>query len=265
MPETISPLSSVSDTYSHTRLLNNIEQLFAQARPRLLHLAHLNGVVSDYTEDVVQETLVEAWRHLETLREPARFHAWLDGICRNICRRQKRKDDTLSLHEQRIGSLFDPDATGEMDAWLDLSTSDPLEDLSQQDLATLLDRAMGHLPAHTRQMLEMCYLAEIPQREVAQCLELTIGALELRLHRARQQLRQILNGPLRPEAQYFGVVLDPEEAQNWQVMRPSGAGSVANKSCSLVLKYRLMVKKIYACAVQHAAVAMVRHSCIHRE
>ena len=79
--------------------------------------------MQDEVEDVVQETLVEAWRHLETLREPARFHAWLDGICRNICRRQKRKDDTLSLHEQRIGSLFDPDATGEMDAWLDLSTS----------------------------------------------------------------------------------------------------------------------------------------------
>jgi RNA polymerase sigma-70 factor (ECF subfamily) len=225
----------------------------------------LNGVVSDYTEDVVQETLVEAWRHLETLREPARFQAWLDGICRNVCRRQRRKDDTLSLHEQRFGSLFDPDATEGMDAWLDmldLSTSDPLEELSQQDLATLLYRAMGHLPAHTRQMLEMCYLAEIPQREVAQRLELTIGALELRLHRARQQLRQILNGPLRPEAQYFGVVLDPEEAQNWQVMR---------QWCWFCGKQKLLARfEIQAdaqkdlCLRCPACSSMVRHSCIHQ-
>lgn len=210
------------NTYNHARLLNDIEQLFTQARPRLLHLARLNGVIADCAEDVVQETLIEAWRHLDTLREPARFRAWLDGICRNVCRRQKRRDDMLSLHELHSGSFFASGETGEMDVslnMLDPSTPDPLEELSQQDLATLLDCAMGHLPAPTRQLLEMCYLAEIPQREAALRLELTIGALELRLHRARHQLRQILTGPLRTEAQHFGIMLDPEEAQNWQTMR----------------------------------------------
>ena len=52
---------------THTQLIANIDTLLADARPRLLRLARLNGVPPDATDDVVQETLMEAWRHLENL------------------------------------------------------------------------------------------------------------------------------------------------------------------------------------------------------
>ena len=216
-------IKDIDITASHAVLLANMEQLFAEARPRLLRLARLNGVAIDCSEDVVQETLMVAWRQLANLREPQRFNAWLDGICRNVCRRQNvTRDTTLSLHEFLSSSSLNTDPSSEMDIPVDIldpSSPDPLEELSQQDLSVLLDRAMGYLPPDTRKLMEMCYLAELPQREAAIHLGLTIGALELRLHRARRQLRHVLNGELRSEAQSFGLLLDVEDALNWQETR----------------------------------------------
>ena len=64
-------------------------------------------------------------------------------------------------------------------------------------MAVLLDHALGSLSSSARELVELCYLVELPQREVAARLDLSLSALEARLHRARQHLRQVLNGPLR--------------------------------------------------------------------
>jgi len=97
--------------------------------------------------------------------------------------------------------------------------SDPFEELSRQDLMLLLDRALGALPQTTRQVVEMCYLHELPHSEVAARLGIASGALDTRLHRARRQLRQILSGPLREEAEGFGLALDETLAEGWQETR----------------------------------------------
>ena len=54
----------------------------------------LRNVPADSVEDVVQETLLEAWTHLDRLSAPEGFHLWLDEICRNVCRRHARKHRT---------------------------------------------------------------------------------------------------------------------------------------------------------------------------
>lgn len=205
-------------TISRAALLADMEQVFTEARPRLLRLAHLNGMSPDIADDVVQETMMEAWRHAEKLRDPQRFNAWLDGICRNVCRRHK----TPHFHESLSNLASNDETKNEHDALLDIPDPfaiDPMEELSHQDVATLLDRAMEHLSPETRKLLEMCYLAEMQQREVALQLGLTIGALELRLHRARKQLRQVLNGELRVAAESVGLALDPMQAQGWRDTR----------------------------------------------
>lgn len=221
-PYNQSPVSEGNMTISHAALLADMEQVFTEARPRLLRLAHLNGMLPDMADDVVQETMMEAWRHLEKLRDPQRFHAWLDGICRNVCRRYQTPDSALRLHESLSHLGSDNETTNAIDASLALADPfaiDPAEELSRKDLATLLDRALEYLSPDTRKLLELCYLAEIPQREVALQMGLTIGALELRLHRARKQLRQVLAGELRADALSLGLALDPMQVQGWRETR----------------------------------------------
>jgi len=229
-----SPVNERNMTISHAALLADMEQVFTEARPRLLRLAHLNGMSPDMADDVVQETMMEAWRHIEKLRDPQRFHAWLDGICRNVCRRYQTPDGALHLHESLSNFARDNERKNAADASLALPDPfaiDPAEELSRQDLAILLDRAMEYLSPDARKLLEMCYLAEIPQREAALQLGLTIGALELRLHRARKQLRQVLNGELRADAESFGLALDPMQVQGWRETR---------QWCWLCGKYRMI-------------------------
>ncbi|HLX58443.1 MAG TPA: RNA polymerase sigma factor [Ktedonobacteraceae bacterium] len=207
---------------SHAALLADMEQVFTEARPRLLRLAHLNGMSPDIADDVVQETMMEAWRHVENLRDPQRFHAWLDGICRNVCRRYKTPNGALHRHFSLSNLARDNETKNAADALLALPDPfaiDPAEELSRQDLATLLDRAMEHLSPDTRKLVDLCYLAEMPQREVALQLGLTIGTLELRLHRARKQLQQVLNGALHADAESFGLALDPMQVQGWRETR----------------------------------------------
>ncbi len=196
----------------HRSMSKRIEE----ARPRLLRLAHLNGVGADEAEDVVQETLLEAWRHLEKLREPERFASWLDGICRNVCKRH--------LHARSITPLArELEVAKDGEPAFDLpdpQAVDPLEELERQDMHILLDRALSHLPVGTRELVELCYLAEVPQREAAERLRISLGALEVKLHRARHQLYQILHGEdLRADAQAFGLLLDGDEAAGWQETR----------------------------------------------
>jgi RNA polymerase sigma factor (sigma-70 family) len=203
-------------------LLADQDSFLTATRLRLARLAHARGVEPDVIDDVVQETLFEAWRHLDRLHSPAGFHLWIDEICRNVCR---RADHRRAVDIRRNVPLFQPDSmmvygkdAAETD-FLSADVPDPLEALNRQDMALLVDRALGGLPPATRQIVEMCYLLELSHAEMAARLKLSSGTLDVRLHRARRHLRQILHGPLRHEAEALGLQLDEVLAEGWQPTR----------------------------------------------
>lgn len=208
--------TKIDEYAARGQLAVDLEQALSAARPRLLRLAHRRGVTPDAADDVVQETLIEAWRHLDHLRSPERFDAWLDGICRNVSLRWTRIQSVMVRREASLSTLLAEDQDG-LEELLGADVPDPLaldpaEELSRQDLDVLLDHALGYLPQNTRKMLEMYYLAELPQGEAAERLGLTTSALKARLHRARRQLRQVLGSELRADAEEFGLALDQESA-----------------------------------------------------
>ncbi|MBV9229331.1 MAG: sigma-70 family RNA polymerase sigma factor, partial [Chloroflexi bacterium] len=198
-----------------TGMVGDLEEILAAARPRLLRLARMQGVAPDAIEDVVQETLVEAWRHLDKLRTPEHFHTWLDGICRKVC---LRWFSTQKKYLLRRAVLPDPfaekldglDSSSEED-FPDPQALDPAEELSRRELPILLGQALDYLPGGTREIVELYYLAGIPQRVIADRLSLTLKALEVRLVRARRQLRHILSNQLRADAEAFGLILDRDK------------------------------------------------------
>lgn len=204
------------------------------ARPRLLALARLRGLPTEDAEEIAQETLVTAWRQLATLRDPARFDAWLDGICRTLCLRLLSERARAATSLVPLGSLandadesFDlfaaqcaRDGDGvPMEELPDPTLGDLSDDLCQADLHALLDRALASLSAPTRAAIVLAYLDEVPQREAAARLGLSLGALEARLHRARAELRQVLAGPLRAEAESFGLLVGDDEGAGWRESR----------------------------------------------
>lgn len=217
------PISDEIRTESHDTpmpLASQIEALFSRAEPRLQRLARARQVAPDAIDDVIQETLLEAWKSLEQLRDETRFSAWLDGICRNVCLRHQRRQGILLKREAPFPpSESEPDDESESaftSQLADPDSFDPTEELSRQDMALLLDRALGYLSAESRMAVEQHYLAEAPQRELAARMGLSLSALEARLHRARGQLLHTLSHDLRDDALALGLAILPDDVVGWR-------------------------------------------------
>jgi RNA polymerase sigma-70 factor (ECF subfamily) len=199
-------------------LANQIEELFIRAEPRLQRLARLQQVAPDAIDDVIQETLLEAWKSLELLRDETRFAAWLDGICRNVCLRYQRRQGILRTHETPLPSA---ESEPERDDVLALPLADPdnfdpAEDLTRHDMAQLLSRALGYLSPQSRTAVEQHYLAEVPQQELAVRMSISLSALEARLHRARGQMLHTFSHELRADALALGLAILPIDAIGWR-------------------------------------------------
>jgi RNA polymerase sigma factor (sigma-70 family) len=177
-------------------------------RARLVRLcARLTG--SPWVaEDLAQETLFEAWRSREKLRDVAEIAPWLTAIARNVCLRWQRSQG----REQR---LYIPDSNRD-DKAPDLLEHIPNDDgdlsrtLERHELADLLGQAMALLPAETRAALVASYLHGLPQHVLAARLGLREGALRARLHRGRQMLRRLLEDGLRSDALTWGLLATDE-------------------------------------------------------
>ncbi|MBO0790015.1 MAG: sigma-70 family RNA polymerase sigma factor, partial [Ktedonobacteraceae bacterium] len=133
--------------YVTEALVLRLEETLAASRPRLVRLARAWGVPPDAAEDVAQETFLEAWRHLEHLREPDRLEAWVSGICRNVCRRWVKAQMTADLRQVSLSPLLSDEHEDTGDAFweerFDQHMLDPMEELGRQDLAQVLSRALG--------------------------------------------------------------------------------------------------------------------------
>jgi RNA polymerase sigma factor (sigma-70 family) len=196
----------------------NLQELLQQARPRLMRIAQKQSLSPDDIEDIVQETMIEAWKHLSQLHKPESFDSWLNGICYNVCLRWNR---FYAIKQQRTKplntvSLFENDAEEKVKDFPDPQLFDPMENLIQQDLATLLDQALAYLSPITREALELFYIDDLSQEEIAARSGITVGALKVRLHRARHQLWQIFHTEMRTQAQQFGLILDAEGNREWR-------------------------------------------------
>lgn len=208
----------------------DLEQRLRAARPRLLRIVRAMGVPVDAADDVAQETLLAAWRRLDRLRSPERFDAWLDAICRNQCRMYLRANSPVAVRQggpavlSATTTTMTRDEDGQtveavLDTLPDPQAVNPLEVLDHDDLATFLDRALAYLPLAARTALELRYLAEQSEHEVASSLGVSVNVLEARLHRARRRLRDVITGPLRADAEAFGLLTDTQHAEGWQETR----------------------------------------------
>lgn len=127
-------------------------------------------------EDLAQETLLKAHRHLGQLEQPERFAAWLKQIAANLCRnwlaREKRDIVSLDALEQEpalTSPIFDPSS----------------EQASVQE-------AMSAVPPELRLALQLFYLHGFTQKELAALWQLPESTIKGRLDAGRRVMRKEL-------------------------------------------------------------------------
>jgi RNA polymerase sigma-70 factor (ECF subfamily) len=170
----------------------------------------------DVAEDLVQETLFEAWRNEHTLRDTERRGSWLFGIARNCCLRWLRthKHDMAHLIQlQPDQELLLPDLADVSADDLDIEVA-----LERKELIELLDRALMLLPPEMRTILIQRYIEESPLAEIADQLGTNSNAVAMRLHRGKLVLRRVLTQKMRQEMDLYIPNLptnDWEETPLW--------------------------------------------------
>ena len=161
-----------------------------EERARLLYFCTKITRNRDTAEDLVQETLLEAWHHESALRDPQRRGAWLFGIARNVCFRW------LRLQRRDVISLLQPQsdqATGLSDFENVFTADFDVEHiLERKELIELLDRALALLPPKTRTVLIQRYVEESALAEIAAQLGTNASTVAMRIQRGKLILRRIL-------------------------------------------------------------------------
>lgn len=183
---------------------DDMECVLLSERARLVRLcARLSGN-ADAAEDLAQETMIEAWRNADNLRDESAYSAWLSGIARNVCLRWTRRHAREAAHRAHV-TPTGPDGAASLDGWFADDTELDVE-LERDELATLLDRALALLPPETRDVLIGRYIEESPYAEIAQRLGLSEGTVAVRLHRGKLALRRVLTTELRLDAAAYGLI-----------------------------------------------------------
>jgi RNA polymerase sigma factor (sigma-70 family) len=128
---------------------------------------------AEEAEDVVQEALLRAYLGLSQLRDPERFGSWLCGIAVNLAKMRLRRR-AAQPRVVAVGGLA-AEAVDE-----------------ERELLGIVQDAVELLPPGQRDVVLMHYIEDLSCEEIARLLGTTPGAVRVRLHRARSQLRREL-------------------------------------------------------------------------
>lgn len=143
---------------------------------------HLAGNVED-ARDVVQEAFVQAFVKLDSFRGSSAFYTWLYRIAFNISagwRRKRKPTGSIDRNGEQIG--LDPMDNGD----------GPVEQLERQEQCLQVRRALGQLSDEHRKILVLREIDGCDYETIAEILDLPVGTVRSRLHRARMELREEL-------------------------------------------------------------------------
>jgi RNA polymerase sigma-70 factor, ECF subfamily len=140
-------------------------------------------------EDVLQETFLKAYSHLDDFQGNSKFYTWLVRIAVNealMKLRKRRSDKTVPLD--------DPIDTGEDVVAREIAVweENPEDTYSREELGKILDDAVQSLKPAYRTVFILRDIEEMSIEETAETLSLSISAVKSRLLRARLQLREKL-------------------------------------------------------------------------
>lgn len=149
----------------------------------------------DDAVDLSQDVFLKAYSALDSYRPQYPFPAWLFRIARNatIDEVRRRRLVTVSLDEPL------QTAEGTIERNPAEEGAGPEELLLEGELESRVARAVNELPDKYREPLVLRHAAEMSYEEIADALELPLGTVKTRIFRAREALRNSLEGVLDPQ------------------------------------------------------------------
>ena len=151
----------------------------------------------DEAEDLAQEVFVQVFKAIDQFRGESKLSTWIYRIAVNLC-----KNRTKYLSRRHAGEQDDIDAMAErvpMSAARAATVGDvsrPDELVEGMQLEDIVKRAIQKLEPEFREALVLADVEDMPYEEIAQIMNVPVGTVKSRIHRARAQLKALVEKAL---------------------------------------------------------------------
>ena len=174
------PIKKLRDEIFEKEFLPQMDALYNFA----FHLTYNE----DDANDLVQETFLKSYRFIDSYQQGTNAKAWLfkilkNGFINDYCRKSKRP----------MQVEFDPMVNySETDDDSSVQIVDLRQEMFQGLVGDEVTRALNDLPVDFRTVILLCDIEEFSYEEIAKIIDIPIGTVRSRLHRARNLLKEKL-------------------------------------------------------------------------
>ena len=155
------------------------EHLFTRYREAIRQLLQQRAGAADDADDLLQETFVKVYLHLENYNSQYTFGQWGYTIARNtFIDYVRRRQEELPIDE-RFSAPASPTPT-------------PEESVIRRQQRDQIESYLTALRPQYRRLIEMRFFEEYTYEEIAEKLQLPMGTVKTQIHRAREQMCDLI-------------------------------------------------------------------------
>jgi RNA polymerase sigma-70 factor (ECF subfamily) len=161
-------------------------RLVQRYQRRIFNLVYRMLQHYEEASEITQETFLAAWQGLPSFRGDARFATWLYRIAYNCALKQletRKRDRALQAALQAEQALESEDNFDRASAQID-----------EREQQAFVQESLSHLPAKYRIVLILRHLQDMTYEEMAEILTMPVGTIKTHLFRARNLLKERLQG-----------------------------------------------------------------------
>ena len=178
----------VRNTYSELKKVNVFENEFMPHIDSMYNFAFKLTFDEDEAKDLVQDTFLKAYRFINSFQEGTNAKAWLYRILKNsfINDYRKKSKQPAKVDYQEVEQYYNSEDTPR-EATVDLRL-----EMTKDMIGDEISNALNSLAVDFRTVIILCDLEGFTYEEMAKILDIPIGTVRSRLHRARNLLREKL-------------------------------------------------------------------------
>ena len=136
-----------------------------------------------YAEEITQDTFLQVYKKLATLKNPNQFAGWLYTIANRLCIAwvRKQKPAMQPLENASVKAIDN--------LTYDRYVSEQCASEATEHRYEIAEKLLKKLPERERTVMMLHYLNEMPTKEIGECLGVSVNTVVSRLHRARKRLK----------------------------------------------------------------------------
>ena len=181
---------NVFEKFSEEEIIDHIlggekalyEIIVRRFNPYLYKIGRSYNYNHEDTQDLMQETFVDAYKHIKQFEGRSNFKTWIIRIMMNNCYRKKQKSSFKNEITQDINDNVKPMFAN--------SNDDISKNIQNRELGHIIEEALSKIPLNYRIVFSLREINELSIAETAKLLDISEANVKIRLNRAKAMLKK---------------------------------------------------------------------------